>query len=191
MSRGAVIGFVVALAGSAVLGLAGGLAWGELAPRVLLQEVAAGTAQVVNPETRAFIGADAWFCLIGAVAGLLSGVIGYRAGIARRAATTRAAVTAGLIGGAVAGGFVMLWLGQRIGLPAYHHQLAGAAVGATFSASLGLGAKSALAFWPLLTALVIVLAEVSGRQQQPDSDHESAPVPAPYPGPEPGSFPAQ
>ena len=200
-----VIGLVVALAGSAVLGVIGGLVWNEVAPRALLQEVGAGTAQVVNAETRAFIGADAWFGLIGAVAGLLTGAIGYRAGIARRPPQVRVAVTVGLIGGAVAGGFVMLWLGQQIGLSAYHHQLADAAVGATFSASLGLGAKSALAFWPLLTSLIIVLAEVSGRQQ-PDRSQDPTPYPppGPYPGPEgpyvppggpygpgPGSFPAR
>jgi hypothetical protein len=190
MRQRAVIGLVLALAGSAALGLIGGLVWSEVAPRALLQEVGAGTAQVVNAETRAFIGADAWFCLIGAVAGLLTGVIGYRVGIARRPAATRVAVTIGLIGGAVAGGYVMLWLGQQIGLSAYQHRLAHAAAGTTFSGSLSLGAKSALAFWPLLTSLVIVLAEVSGRRQ-PDDSHEPAPGPyvpqgGPYADPGPG-----
>jgi hypothetical protein len=165
MRQRAIIGFTVALAASAALGLIGGLAWGEIAPRAGLQEVAAGTAQVVNAETRAFIGADGWFCVIAAVAGLLTGVVGYWAGIARRQAATGVAVTAGLLAGAVAGGYVMLWLGQRIGLSGYHHQLADAAVGTVFSASLTLGAKSALAFWPLLTGIVIVVAEISGGRE--------------------------
>jgi hypothetical protein len=169
MRQRALIGLVVALAASALLGLAGGLAWSEIAPRAALQEISAGTAEVVNAETRAFIGADGWFCVIGAVAGLLTGVIGYVLGIARRDSVTRVAVTIGLIAGAVAGSFVMLWLGQRIGLGAYQHQLAKAAVGATFSASLMLGAKSALVFWPLLTSIVIVVAEVGrNRDQAPE-----------------------
>jgi len=164
--RRALIGLVVALAGSAVLGLAAGLAWSEIAPRAVLQEISAGTAEVVNAETRAFIGADGWYCVIAAVAGLLTGIIGYLAGIARRDAGTRIAVTVGLIGGAVAGAFVMLWLGQQIGLGSYQHHLADGAVGSTFSSSLALGAKSALAFWPLLTSLVIVLAEVSRSKER-------------------------
>jgi hypothetical protein len=166
MRQRALIGLVVALAGSALLGLAGGLAWSEIAPRAALQEISAGTAEVVNAETRAFIGADGWFCVIAAVAGLLTGVIGYRVGIARRDGLTRVAVTIGLIAGAVAGSYVMLWLGEQIGLGSYQHHLARAAAGATFSASLNLSAKSALVFWPLLTSIVIVVAEV-GRSREP------------------------
>ena len=50
--------FAAALAGSAALGLLGGLIWGEVAPRALLQEISAGTAELMNAETRAFIGAE-------------------------------------------------------------------------------------------------------------------------------------
>ena len=163
-ARAAVAGLLVAVAASVLLGLLGGLIWHAVAPRPLLQQVSAGTAEVVNPETRAFVGAVGWFCAIGAVAGLLAGIIGYRLGIARRGPATRAAVAVGLIAGAVAGGYAMLWLGQEIGFSAYQHELANAATGATYTASLTLGAKSALAFWPLLTSVVIVLGELGGGQ---------------------------
>ena len=53
----------------------------------------------------------------------------------------------------------MLWLGERIGLSAYNHDLASSANGTLFSASLALGSKSALAFWPLFTAIVLLIAE--------------------------------
>jgi hypothetical protein len=169
MRQRALIGLVVALAASALLGLAGGLAWGEIAPRATLQEISAGTAEVVNAETRAFIGADGWFCLIAGVAGLLTGVIGYWFGIARRNGLTRVAVTIGLIAGAVAGSYLMLWVGEQTGLGAYQHELAKAAAGTRFNASLALGAKSALVFWPLLTSIVIVVAEVGrSRDQGPE-----------------------
>ena len=63
----------------------------------------------------------------------------------------------------------MLWLGREIGQSAYQHQLAhGRKAGTTFNASLTLGAKSALAFWPLFTSLVIVLAEI-GRHREPEA----------------------
>jgi hypothetical protein len=173
-ARAVLAGLIVAVVASVLLGLLGGLIWHVVAPSPVLQQVGAGTAEVVNPETRAFIGADGWFCAVGAVAGLLAGIIGYWIGIARRGPVTRAAVTIGLILGAVAGSFTMLWLGQEIGLSAYQHQLADAATGATYTASLTLGAKSALAFWPLLTSVVIVLAEISGGQSPAASSMRTA-----------------
>ena len=150
---------VAALAGSAVLGLLGGLIWGEFAPRVMLEEIGAGTAEVINAETRAFFGADVWFCGIAVVAGLLTGILGYRFAVAPRAGGARAAVAAALILGALAGGLVMLWLGERIGLSTYNHELASSASGTLFSGSLAFGSKSALTFWPLFTAIVLLIAE--------------------------------
>ncbi len=162
-TRSTVAWVVAALAGSAVLGLLGGLIWGEFAPRALLQEVGTGTAQVVNAETRAFFGADVWFCAIAVVAGLLTGVLGYRLAVSPREGTARAAVAAALILGALAGGLVMVWLGEQIGLSSYNHELGSSANGTLFSASLALGSKTALAFWPLFTAIVLLVAEWGNR----------------------------
>jgi hypothetical protein len=159
IARSSVIWSVALLAGSAALGLLGGLIWGEVAPRVLYQEVAAGTAQVVNVETRAFFGADVWFSAIAVVAGLLTGVLGYRLAVAPREGAARAAVMLALILGAVAGGFTMMWVGGQIGLSGANRSLASSPAGALFSGSLSLGAKSALALWPLFTALVLLIAE--------------------------------
>jgi hypothetical protein len=154
------IGWIVAaLVGSAALGLIGGLIWGEFAPRAMLQEIGAGTAEVINAETRAFFGADVWFCAIAVVAGLLTGILGYRFAVAPRDGGARAAVAAALIAGAVAGGFVMLWLGEQIGVSSYTHHLASSPNGTVFAASLALGSKSALVFWPFLTAVVLLIAE--------------------------------
>jgi hypothetical protein len=157
--RAAAVWCLAVLAGSAVLGLAGGLIWGEAAPRATLQEIGAGTAELVDAETRAFIGADVWFCGIAVVAGLLTGLLGYRFALAPRTGGTRAAVAASLIAGAVAGSFAMLWLGEQIGLSGYDHNLASSPDGTLFSASLVLGAKSALAFWPMFTGIVVLVAE--------------------------------
>jgi hypothetical protein len=155
---------IAVLAVSVMIGLAGGLIWGELAPRAMLEEVGAGTAQVVNAETRAFFGADVWFSGIAVVAGLLTGLLGYRfAVVPRDAAAARAAVTGALVAGALAGGLVMLWLGERIGLSGYNQHLASSATGTLFASSLALGSKSALAIWPLFTAIVVLVAEWSAR----------------------------
>jgi hypothetical protein len=156
---------VALLGGSVLLGLIGGVIWSECAPRALLEEISKGTAQVVNAETRAFFGADVWFCGIAVVAGLLTGLLGYPLAVARHAGYARAAVTLALILGALAGGLAMMWLGGRLDSSAYQHQLASSANGTLFSSSLSLGAKSALALWPLLTGVVVLVAEWSRRPE--------------------------
>ena len=151
---------MAALAGSAVLGVAAGLIWAAVAPRALLQQVGPGEAELVNAESNAFIVADAWFCLIIVLGGAITGVVGYRL-LVRRAGWTAAA---GLVLGAVAAALLALWIGENIGLGTYNHLLAASPAGAFFHASLALGAKSALAFWPGLTSVVILLAEYGGRR---------------------------
>jgi hypothetical protein len=160
-TKGRLAAFGVALGGSAVLGLVAGLIWAALAPRPLLQEVVPGEAQLVNAETSAYIVADAWFCLIAVIGGVLTGALGYRF-LVRRAGWVAAA---GLVVGAVAAAVAAMWVGENIGLGSYNHMLASAQAGTLFHASLGLGAKSALAFWPMFTALAIALGKTGARRQ--------------------------
>jgi hypothetical protein len=162
--------FGAALAGSAVLGVAAGLIWAAVAPRALLQEVGHGEAQLINAESSAFIAADAWFCLIAAAGGVITGVVGYRL-LVRRAG---AIATAGLVLGAVAAALLALWTGENIGLGTYNHLLAASVNGTVFHASLALGAKSALAFWPGLTSVIVLLAEY-GRRRPLDSQDPQGP----------------
>jgi hypothetical protein len=173
--QAAVAWFAAPLIGSALIGVLAGLIWGEVAPRAVLQEIGSGTAQLVNAETTAFIGADAWFCVIAAVAGLITGLIGYRFGVAPRTGGGRAVVVVGLIAGAVAGAFVMLWVGEQIGLSSYNQHLAASPNGTLFHASLTLGAKSALAFWPMITAIVIFVGEWGTRRTR-DPDEPADPA---------------
>ena len=160
LTKGRLAAFFTALAGSAVLGIVAGLIWAVVAPRALLQEVAHGEAQYVNVETTAFIVADAWFFLITAIGGLITGIFGYRI-LVRRAG---AAATAGLVLGAVAAALLALWVGDNIGFGTYNHLLATSPAGTFFHSSLALGAKSTLAFWPLCTSAVILLAESGARR---------------------------
>jgi hypothetical protein len=168
--RIAAVAFLAAAAASAVCGIPAGFAWGALAPRVLVQVVAHGEAQIVNPETSAFIVADVWFCLIGVIGGLLTGALGYLIAVRRWGAPA----AAGLIVGALAATALELWIGGLDGHAAFQHQLAVSAPGTFLHASLALGAKSGLTFWPLLTALTIAVLEIirrwwSGRHG-PDRD---------------------
>ena len=143
-----------------MLGVVAGLIWAAVAPRALLQEVGHGEAQVVNAETSAFILADVWYCLIVAVGGLITGILGYKL-LVRRAGWIAAA---GLVLGAVAAALLVLWTGENIGLGTYNHLLATSPDGTFFRASLALGARSALAFWPGLVSIVVLLAEYGGRR---------------------------
>jgi hypothetical protein len=126
-------------------------------------EVGQGEAQLVNAESAAYITADACFCLIAVIGGVITGSLGCRL-LVRRAGW---AAAAGLILGAVAAALVALWIGENIGLSAYQHQLASARPGTSFRGSLSLGAKSALVFWPMLTSFVIALAETGVRRTGP------------------------
>ena len=134
-----------------------------MAPRALLQEIGRGEAELVNAETSAFIVADAWFCLIGAVGGLSTGILGSRF-LVRRVGWIAAA---GLVAGALAAALVAVWAGEKVGLGTYNHLLASSATGTFFKSSLGLGAKSALAAWPLFTSVVLLLGETSRRRSSP------------------------
>ena len=160
--KGRLAAFAAALAGSAVLGVAAGLIWAAVAPRALLREVAHGEAQVVNPESGAFIAADGWFFLIVVLGGVITGLAGHRL-LVRRAGWT---ATAGLVLGAVAAALLALWTGENIGLGTYQHLLAASPPGTFFRASLSLGAKSILVFWPGVTSLVILLAEYGRRRPE-------------------------
>jgi hypothetical protein len=155
--------FAVALVGSALLGAATGLIWGAIAPRALYQVVTQGEAQLVNPESSAFVVADIWFCGIAAVGGLITGLAGVRL-LVRKDGWPAAA---GLVLGAVAAAFVMMWIGGLIGLSTYNHQLATAGANVYFNNSLALSAKSALSFWPLLTSAIIALTSGSSRLPAP------------------------
>jgi hypothetical protein len=152
--------FALALLGSVLLGLIAGLIWGAVAPRAVYQEVSQGEAQLVNAESTAFIVADAWFCGIAAVGGLITGILGGRL-LVRKGGWPAAL---GLVLGAVAAAYVAMEIGEYIGLSTFNHQLATAANGTYFNNSLALGAKSALAFWPLVTSAVIALTSAGGRQ---------------------------
>jgi hypothetical protein len=165
-TKGRLAAFAAALAGSAVLGLVAGLIWDAVAPRALLQEAGHGEAQFVNAESSAYIAADGWFCLIVVLGGLITGLAGYRL-LVRRAGWIAAA---GLVLGAVAAVLLALWTGENIGLGTYNHLLATSPTGTLFHASLNLGAKSTLAFWPGFTSLVILLGDYGGRR--PDAEPE-------------------
>jgi hypothetical protein len=138
------------IAGTALLGAAAGLVWAALAPRAWLVVSGPGAAGLINPETSAFIAADALFVLVCLIGGAVSGVLGYLFVVRKHGPLAMAA----LLAGAVAAAFVARWIGEQSGLATFRHMLATLPAGARLRDSLTLGAGGALAAWPLAAGLV-------------------------------------
>jgi hypothetical protein len=143
------ITLVAVIAGTAVLGVAAGFLWASVAPRALAVVVARGSANVVNPETSAFIAADGWFTLLTAVGGVISGLLGYALAVRRHGALAMA----GVLLGALAGTLIAMWIGQRSGTAAFNHGLSIDRAGTLLHVPLALGGRGPLAFWPLAAGL--------------------------------------
>ncbi len=150
------------VAAVALLGVPAGFAWAAIVPRVAVVVTGHGAAQVINPETRAFIAADGWFCVVGVIGGLLAGVAGYLAAVRRYGSLA----VVGLVLGGLAASFVQWWIGRDIGLAAFRSSLFLAHQGAVLHAPLVLRAHGAVVIWPLTTALVVGLAELLAGQRR-------------------------
>ncbi|SRR6266487_1938330 len=137
------------LAGSALVGGAGGYAWSRLAPRVAYVVIGGGSADVVNAETTAFIVGDAWYCLIGLAGGLIIGVLGYLLAVRRHGP----APMVGILAGSIAAGYAARWIGQNSGVAGFNRQLLTSRPGTVLHAPLSLGGQSPIAFWPLAACL--------------------------------------
>jgi hypothetical protein len=165
----AVIAACLVVVGSAVVGLAAGLVWAAVAPRVVYQVYMLNppTAYAINPETSAFIAADAWYCLLALIGGALIGLLGYRFAVRRYGPMPMA----GIVIGATAAAFLMQWLGpEGSGQPGFDHLLATSKPGTLLHAPISLGSHGALAFWPVAAAAVaggIELVGVLRTRRQP------------------------
>lgn len=160
--RRPLIALLALAAASAVLGLCVGLIWSAVAPRALLVVQSRGVAYVVSDETDAFIVADAWFCLLTAVAGLVCGVAGYFVAVRRHGAVA----VAGLVLGGLAASVLARWVGQQQGLGRFQSLLAASPAGAQLHQPLALGGQGPLAFWPLLVALAVGTLELFSQSQE-------------------------
>jgi hypothetical protein len=169
--RAALIALAAVVAGTAALGAATGFLWASVAPRALAVVVAHGSANVVNPETNAFIAADGWFTLLTAVGGVVSGLLGYALAVRRHGAL---AMT-GVLVGALAATLIAMWIGQRSGTAAFNHSLAIDRPGTRLHVPLTLGGRGPLAFWPLAAGLTAGGIELIGllreRKRRPPPMH--------------------
>jgi hypothetical protein len=168
---------VLIVAGSLVIGLAGGAIWAAVAPRVLYQVYTLNppTAYATNPETSAFIAADGWYCFIALACGAVIGLLGYLFGVRRYGPAPMAGIVAGSIGAA----FISAWLGHLLsGGAGFDQVLATSRPGTFLHAPISLGSRGALAFWPLAAAGVAGGIELVGvlRTRHP-APYDAMPMP--------------
>ena len=146
----AVASSLAVVAGTVLFGVAAGFLWAAVAPRAWLVITSPGAAAVINPETSAFITADAAFCLICLAGGVVSGTLAYLFAVRKHGPLAMAALIVGAFGAA----FAARWVGEQSGLATFRHLLATLPAGAQLHDSLTLGAAGALGFWPLAACLV-------------------------------------
>lgn len=105
---------VVLLVALALVGLVAGLIWAHVAPRALytVVDVKQRLAQQNNPESEAQVGTDAWFALIGAGVGLITGAVAWRWRSARGPFLMFMLAAASLLGAVIAWRFG-LWVGRH------------------------------------------------------------------------------
>jgi hypothetical protein len=140
-----------------LLGVAVGFLWAALAPRPYLVMTGPGAAQVTSAESSAFIGGDGWYCLICLAGGLISGLVGYLLAVRGHHPVAMAMVLLSALGASL----IALEIGQHAGLASYHHLLRTLPAGRHLSASLSLGARSAIALWPLAAGIMAGALELN------------------------------
>jgi hypothetical protein len=86
--------------------------------------------------------------------------------------------TVGLILGGLGAAALMLWIGDNYGHAQFQHRLQTSPTGTYLHASLSLGAKGALAFWPLFAALAIAIPEAVAFFRSPGSGRSRTETPA-------------
>ena len=176
------IAVAAVLVGTAVLGVAAGFTWAAVAPRALAVVAGRGSADVVNPETNAFIAADGWFTLLTAVGGIVSGLLGYVLTVRRHGPLAMAAVVVGGLPAAL----IAMWIGQQSGTAAFNHALEVGQSGVLVQAPLSLGGIGALAFWSLFAGLtaggIEVISQLRERQAARARVSYGPPGPSPVPG---------
>ena len=162
--RHGVVACLAVAGGTALLGVVAGFLWAVAAPRPLLVMTGHGTAAVINAETSAFIAGDGWYCFICLAGGVISGLLGYLLAVRRHGPVAMIMVLVS----ALAAALITLWIGEHAGLASYHHLLATLPAGVRLRAALSLGARSAIAIWPLAAGLMAggmeLAAVLRGRQ---------------------------
>lgn len=153
---------VLALAAlGAGLGALSGVVWHAVVDLPAYRVGKDGGASTSERGLAEFIAGDAWFCLIGAVVGLLLGTLAWRR--LRRVGWPVVPIAALTATGAA----LVCWLvGTRLGPSAFPARLAAAQPGDLVPISLALRAKASLLVWPFLAVVPVLLGSSLGPDEE-------------------------
>jgi hypothetical protein len=150
--------------GVSLLGLAAGFLWVWLAPRAMGVADGEGKSGLLNPETKAFAGADVTFLLIGIGAGLICAVAA--ALVARHRGV---GVSVAMAVGGTLGSLLAAWLGQTLsGGP--EHRWAAHMTAGTHHYFIELGTRQFLMAWPVVALAVTFLVALLTPDQQVETE---------------------
>jgi hypothetical protein len=141
---------LLAAAYAILLGPVAGLAWAALAPKVSIAALRAGSSETFQAQ----IGADAWFLLVGSLAGVLVALV---------AVAFAGEPGPGLSIGIATGGLIAAFVADRIGYlserTTTQHALLGAHPGGAVISEIDfrIRALGVLTVWPLASLAVIGL----------------------------------
>jgi len=149
------------------LGALAGVVWWRVTDLPTFRVVTGGGAVTSERGLAGYIAADAWFVVCGVVAGLVLGVLAWRW-------FSRAGwpvVLVAVVGGSAAG--LVCWLvGYELGPGAFDVRLAAARPGDEVPVELTVRAQVALAVWPLLAVVPVLLASSLGRDPEVEAPEE-------------------
>ena len=152
------------------LGALAGLVWPAVVDLPTYLVNADGRASTSERGLTAIFGADAWFCLLGAVAGpLLGAVAWWRLRGLGWPVVLVTAVTA------VAAALVCWQVGTAIGPTAFTTRLATAQPGDVVPIGLELRAGASLVVWPFLAVVPVLLASSLGRDDEEPNETDDPP----------------
>jgi hypothetical protein len=147
-----------------------GMLWERVSPKPTYVNLS-GAIYLNNQDTTAFIAVDTWFLVLGLLAGLLAGCLGYWR--YRRGLPTML----GLTGAAVLGAFIARHVGMALGPPTIIQGALGVPDGGTFHANFQLKASAVLLAWPVGVVLAYVCL-IGGLERPPRAaTTEAVPVP--------------
>ncbi len=153
-----VAGFVALTLG---LGAGSGVVWWAVVRLPAYSVAANGRAGISERGLTEFFAGDAWFCLIGLLVGLFTGILGWRLFHA-----VGWPVAAGVVVLAVAAGLLCWLVGYSLGPGPFVPRLAAAAPGALVPIELTLRAPVALLVWPFAAIVPVLLASSLGRDDE-------------------------
>ena len=155
---GRLVGFAAA---SLCLGAAAGVIWWLVVKPPAYELNSNGGAKTTERGLSQFIAADAWFCIIGLVVGLLIGIaawhllrsLGWSVVLVVLACATAAALTCWLVG-------------YRLGPGDFPARLAAAQPGELVPIPVTLRARASLLTWPFFAIIPVLLGSSLGRDDE-------------------------